>query len=450
MIVRRKRYGLVLCLLPLLLIALFLSLPVRPGTGPVRYLGTPLARDNITNNNKDINNNDYNISDYNAINNYDISTDIWFYNVFNTADRNKGYRKLNSIANITTTTESLRNSHSTSGFAVRIRSHSHIVIIISYMRSGSTLTGDIMQHFPGTFYVFEPFHAMEIRTKQNKHLVYLNGTKRSLTNATFSDRMALQEELHKWLECRLEELDVNSLADSFHQYYSATMSKFSACWQAKHRIVRSLQECLPVAKELCERAHFRLFKFIRLPMDVIESVFESYPNLQVIHLLRDPRAVLRSQVKVNAFTLEEIPPKARAHCARISTDLSSTIRLYNKYPTRTRLLLYERLAENPLDTSRKMFTFIGKPHDVTILDYVYNMTQAGHRSVGLDFGVLQVNSTRTAYLWRDELSYHTIQRIDSYCKGVYSYLGYQVFRSERESRDHNFPTLLSPNISLIL
>ena len=97
-----------------------------------------------------------------------------------------------------------------------------------------------------------------------------------------------------------------------------------------------------------------------------------------------------------------------------------------------------------------MFTFIGKPHDVTILDYVYNMTQAGHRRVGLDFGVLQVNSTRTAYSWRDELKYHTIQRIDSYCKGVYSYLGYQVFRSERESRDHNLPTLLPPNISLIL
>ena len=78
------------------------------------------------------------------------------------------------------------------------------------------------------------------------------------------------------------------------------------------------------------------------------------------------------------------------------------------------------------------------------------MTQAGKRNSGVDFGVLQVNSTRAAYSWRDKLSFPTVQWIDLYCKGVYSFLGYQVFRSEQEYQDHNLPMLLTPNISLIL
>jgi len=58
------------------------------------------------------------------------------------------------------------------------RSDAHIVIIASYMRSGSTLTGDLLQHFPRTFYVYEPLHALHIRTRNEAPLQMLNGTKK--------------------------------------------------------------------------------------------------------------------------------------------------------------------------------------------------------------------------------------------------------------------------------
>lgn len=35
------------------------------------------------------------------------------------------------------------------------------VLIVAYMRSGSSLTGDILQHANGSFYVYEPLHIIE-------------------------------------------------------------------------------------------------------------------------------------------------------------------------------------------------------------------------------------------------------------------------------------------------
>lgn len=73
------------------------------------------------------------------------------------------------------------NGEQTTSSSVNIRSRAHIVLIVSYMRSGSTLTGDIMQHFPGAFYVFEPFHSVVLRTRRGQSLMYTNGTTKQVT-----------------------------------------------------------------------------------------------------------------------------------------------------------------------------------------------------------------------------------------------------------------------------
>lgn len=35
------------------------------------------------------------------------------------------------------------------------------VLVLAYMRSGSSLTGDILQHASGSFYLYEPLHMIE-------------------------------------------------------------------------------------------------------------------------------------------------------------------------------------------------------------------------------------------------------------------------------------------------
>ena len=55
------------------------------------------------------------------------------------------------------------------------------VIILTYMRSGSSLTGDILQHSPNAFYVFEPLHLFNTENLpyvKPVNMTFVNGTRR--------------------------------------------------------------------------------------------------------------------------------------------------------------------------------------------------------------------------------------------------------------------------------
>lgn len=49
-----------------------------------------------------------------------------------------------------------------------------MVVILTYMRSGSTFTGDIIQRNPDVFYVFEPLHSVERFLRGKVNLMFFN------------------------------------------------------------------------------------------------------------------------------------------------------------------------------------------------------------------------------------------------------------------------------------
>ncbi|XP_045177834.2 uncharacterized protein LOC123537928 [Mercenaria mercenaria] len=327
-------------------------------------------------------------------------------------------------------------------------SRAHIIAIVSYMRSGSTLTADIMQHFPGAMYVFEPFHSLVIRARSKRPLYYLNGTVKRLNAENITDDL-LRSELRKWFECRFGELDAHSLTDSFHTQYSRSMKTFNNCWRRKRRTLKTLRECLPAAIEMCKRAKYRLFKFIRLPMRIVQSVMDMYPGLQAVHLIRDPRGSLLSQFKIRNITWDRIGNLSERFCNRVADDISSTIFLNRHYQERAKMLLYEKLAENPLTTAEKLHSFTNLPHYKYVTRYITKLTMGGHKNYG-QFGSLRENSTKAAYRWRDTINFEHVQTIDENCANVYDFIGYQKFSSAEDVRDHNLLTLQSPKSSIFL
>ena len=52
------------------------------------------------------------------------------------------------------------------------------VIILTYMRSGSSLVGDILQQSPEAFYIYEPLHTLQhmSREDQRANIAFVNGT----------------------------------------------------------------------------------------------------------------------------------------------------------------------------------------------------------------------------------------------------------------------------------
>lgn len=56
--------------------------------------------------------------------------------------------------------------------------HVPMTLVLGYMRSGSSLTADIIRCNHGDFYIFEPLHGLiELSIKQNSPVRFLNGTR---------------------------------------------------------------------------------------------------------------------------------------------------------------------------------------------------------------------------------------------------------------------------------
>lgn len=242
---------------------------------------------------------------------------------------------------------------------------------------------------------------------------------------------------------------MHSLTDDFHGSYSRSLKKFQMCWQSKPRTRNALKECLPLAIEKCKNAKYRLFKFIRLPMRVINSVKDVYPGLQTIHLIRDPRGSLSSQIKVNNVTWNDIGTFSKRFCERVADDINSTIYLNHLYPDRAKILLYEKLAENPLATAEKLHSFTKMPKYSYIRRYIHRLTMEG-RKADTFYGSLRGNSTKAAYRWRDKIEFENVQTIDGNCADIYNFIGYRTFSSIDDVRNHSLSTLETPTSSLFI
>ena len=48
------------------------------------------------------------------------------------------------------------------------------VVVVAYMRSGSSLTGNLIQEDPSTFYVFEPLHDLIRSYQKEKEIQFPN------------------------------------------------------------------------------------------------------------------------------------------------------------------------------------------------------------------------------------------------------------------------------------
>ena len=51
-----------------------------------------------------------------------------------------------------------------------------LVILFTYMRSGSSLVGDILQHADGAFYIYEPLRSLGARHYNNQTITFVNGS----------------------------------------------------------------------------------------------------------------------------------------------------------------------------------------------------------------------------------------------------------------------------------
>ena len=197
-------------------------------------------------------------------------------------------------------------------------------------------------------------------------------------------------------------------------------------------------ECLKLQTDECRNSKYRIIKTIRISMDLVQSLMDFIPQLKVIHLVRDPRAITNSRTHSgNMILSKKTEPHSKSLCKQMHLDLKISHIMRSKYPTSITMVIYEALAENPLDAARYIYKHLNIRFDRNIENWVY---QSAHAEENNGFyGTQRANSTFASAHWRNETKIEKVKLVQNHCEDVMDLLGYVPFNSQEELRNLNIP-----------
>ncbi|XP_069122578.1 carbohydrate sulfotransferase 1-like [Argopecten irradians] len=298
-----------------------------------------------------------------------------------------------------------------------------VVLLLTYLRSGSTLTADIIQQVPGVFYAYEPLKRY---VANDTGYLSLDGIC-SMNNLTCRQPVLLSElpqafveDIVRYYGCDLQHLTGNFLWSQS----SSSVKQYKDCIRATTQLKADSQFCL----NQCVRST-RYLKTIRLSMDVVEILMKIIPKLKVVHLLRDPRGMIYSR-KRGGFVKKwmSMTTVAQSVCRRFERDIEIAAKLRRIYPGRLKTYLYEQIAEHPKIASTSLFKFLSLTAPSDFDAWLHHHTAAGLQ--GHYYGTVRPNSTVTANNWRLRMPYSEVREIDNECSKFYNYTG--ILKAEYE------------------
>lgn len=177
-------------------------------------------------------------------------------------------------------------------------------------------------------------------------------------------------------------------------------------------------------------------------MPSVALLLEWLPNLKVIYLIRDPRGKLSSQISAYHQDWENVTSLFRDTCRQMLSDIHIATELKRQYPKRIRVLMYEKMASLPVETSERIFQFLNTTLTYGIMLSVRDMTSGlqGSRS-NCTWCSKKGNSRSIAYRWRTQANLLYLDMMDRYCSDVYREAGYVRFNNIKDIRNLDIPMI---------
>uniref|UniRef100_H2ZZY1 Sulfotransferase n=1 Tax=Latimeria chalumnae TaxID=7897 RepID=H2ZZY1_LATCH len=347
------------------------------------------------------------------------------------------------------------NSHGT--FQQQTRKH---IIIFATTRSGSSFTGQLFNQHPDIFYLFEPlYHVQQAFTNSSAKLKNL------------LDRRALlgayRDLLHNLFDCDFYFLENyikpvpknHETSSFFRRGASSALCSHPVCdvSQDLHDVEEHVcaKKCksvnLTLAAKACHNRSHMAIKIVRVPeiQDLRTLLEDPRLNLKIVHLVRDPRAILTSRIgtftdqfrawkiwnatrrKPHNVDLSQITTTCRDISNSAETGFSRPSWLKGRYM----LVRYEDVAKEPVKKAKEVYNFIGLDWDDKVQRWVLQNTNGSAASIGNYKYTTSRNSTATAESWRLNLSFDIVQTVQALCNSTLSQLGYKLVGSVVELRN---------------
>lgn len=318
------------------------------------------------------------------------------------------------------------------------------LIIVAQARTGSSFLGDAFNQHPDVFYLFEPLHGVNPPSHNNdaNSMKFLEGI----------------------LHCKFNSAKYVKEIDRFRRYSSKALSSPPLC-ESKTYVWTLKKNCTvldPFNMEAVCKSNYSatVIKILtsRIPSYKLDSLFplcNSSINCSLLYLVRDPRPIIFSHMKVGMIAWDKISnvsalykdsprPLIRLYATQMCQQIEANIKIFQNLPRQMKnihyMLRYEDLARDPTETLTRVYKMVGLEMTNVTLRWIRIHTGEG-RARGRDekneFSTKR-NSKAVIDKWRFEMDPCVVEIVEESCRSVMKLLGYKpINRSEKVQYDLN-------------
>ena len=318
------------------------------------------------------------------------------------------------------------------------------VIILTHMSSGSTFFGNLFNLHPDVFYVYEPLHALRRRVHRDSNFIEWNVLDKKAEDAYRTDFSNL---LPEFFTCTFQG---NKTIDYLFPGWLRRKGDYLA-WRSKD--TKFTKESV---SEVCKSKRITVAKIMqtRLPgksgIRDIQRVCSSEPDkfdCFIIHLVRDPRAVISSLIKKKFYMRKVLTTKNTPHevirhnsailCSLIQDNLNYVNEeWYNWFRDRYILVRYEDVSDDLVRVALQLYNLTGLPMVASIRKWILEgLRPLGVTSRNSAFVISEKDTARTEH-WRYRLDTSQVTEFEELCGPVMNMMGYKSINgSERLLND---------------
>ncbi|CAK8684756.1 unnamed protein product [Clavelina lepadiformis] len=316
------------------------------------------------------------------------------------------------------------------------------VILLTHTRSGSSFVGEIFNQKRGVAYFYEPLYPFGTcpRTSSNLAEEYFPNALR----LNFSSAWESYIKGNK-LSQRKQLAGCVSQGVCFANCLKCSLF-LSRDQNICHKSPNGGQACpnkLDMTKlsEAVEKSDLMAFKVVSMcDISWIQPLLDDPTiNLKIVHLVRDPRAIINSRPNNNRVEL------IKQGCKHI-TDLLDYADRHLVRSKNYMIIRHEDFALNPLNWTEKVYKFVGLRLDKEVDSWLKSATSdknSNQLSKSNPFGTKR-NSIDTISHWRKELSWENVLLVQMQCTAM-KRLGYVKFSSEEYFKNMTIPSFKHNN-----
>ncbi|XP_040201138.1 carbohydrate sulfotransferase 1-like [Rana temporaria] len=343
------------------------------------------------------------------------------------------------------------------------QSRKHILIFAT-ARSGSSFLGQLFNQNPDVFYLFEPLYLVQYKLANRYPAI----DRRSLLGAYRDLLQNLYDCDFYLLENYIKPTPKDHVALSFFRHGASNALCSPPVCEQLERLEENIcsKKCqrvnLTLASTACRSYRYMAIKTIRIPeIDHLRTLAEDPRlNLKIIHLVRDPRAVLASRIStfVDQYRLYQIWNSSgkmphnldlnpiKNMCIDYSKSVETAFGRPSWLKGRYMLIRYEDLARDPVKKANEIYNFIGLEWKDNLTAWIEENTNASVPSNVSKFTTNR-NSSETAENWRLHLHFNIVQAVQELCNKTLFQFGYQSVDSIHQLKNLS-QTLIEPRVFL--